>query len=128
MERIGNILDMVLSPALVGEAVEYSRLYKAWNSIIDDAFMSWRAGDEEAEDFVFDDAETKNRVNAAKLHDHSRVRELDRQRLVIETDHPGWIQILQFRQQQLLTAAQRKFPSLGIKKISFILMKAGGAR
>jgi hypothetical protein len=128
MERIGNILDMVLSPALAEEAVEHSRLYKAWNSIIDDAFVIWQAGNEEVEDFIFDDAETKNRVNAAKLHDHSRVRELDRQRLVIETDHPGWIQILQFRQRQLLAAAQRRFPALGIKKISFILMKAGGTR
>jgi hypothetical protein len=119
---------MVLSPALVEEAAEYSKVFKAWGTIVDEAFMSRQAGDEEAEDFVFDDAATKNRVNAAKLHDHSRVREIDRQRLVIETDHPGWIQILQFRQRQLLAAAQRKFPALGIKKISFILMKAGGAR
>ncbi|MDR0638657.1 MAG: DUF721 domain-containing protein [Spirochaetaceae bacterium] len=128
MESIGNILDMVLSPALAEEAIEYSKLYKAWNTIVDEAFMGRQAGDEEAVDFAFDDTETKNRVNATKLHDHSKVRELDRQRLVIETDHPGWIQILQFRQRQLLAAAQRKFPALEIKKISFILMKAGGAR
>jgi hypothetical protein len=128
MERIGNILDVILSPALVEEAAEYSKVFKAWNTIVDEAFMHRRAGDEETEDFAFDDVETKNRVNAAKLHDHSRVRELDRQRLVIETDHPGWIQILQFRQRQLLAAAQRRFPALEIRKISFILAKAGGTR
>jgi hypothetical protein len=128
MEKIGNILDMVLSPALAEKAAEYAKVYRAWNGIIDEAFMNRWTGDEEAEDFIFDDGETKNRVNAAKLHDHSRVRELDRQRLVIETDHPGWIQILQFRQRQLLAAAQRTFPSLGIQKISFILMKTGSAR
>ena len=125
MERIGNLLDMVLSPALAEEAVEYSKLYQAWNTIVDEAFMGRQTGNEEETDFVFDDSETNNRVNAAKLHDHSKVSELDRQRLVIETDHPGWIQILQFRQRQLLAAAQRKFPTLGIQKISFILMKAG---
>jgi hypothetical protein len=128
MERIGNILDMVLSPALAEEAAEYSALYKAWDTIVDEAFVNRRGGDEEAADFVFDQAATNDRINAAKLHDHSRVRELDRQRLIVETDHPGWIQILQFKQRQLLAAAQRKFPVLGIKNISFVLMKSGRRR
>jgi predicted nucleic acid-binding Zn ribbon protein len=128
MEKIGNILDMVLSPALVEEAAAYANLYGAWHSIIDEAFMNRQTENEEAEDFVFDDAETKNRVNAAKLRDHSRVRDLDRQWLVIEADHPGWIQMLQFRKRQLLAAAQRSFPSLGIQNIRFILMKAGSAQ
>jgi serine phosphatase RsbU (regulator of sigma subunit) len=109
---------------MLQEAAEYSKLYKAWNSIIDEAFISrWRSDNEEGEDFIFDDTETKNRINALKLHDHSKVRELERQRLVVETDHPGWIQILQYKQRQLLAAAQRRFPHLEINSISFVLMK-----
>jgi hypothetical protein len=126
MEKIGNILDFILSPVMVEEAIEYSKLYKAWNNIIDEAFLNKRkAGDDETDDFIFDNMEVNNRINAAKLHDHSRVREIDKQKLIIETDHPGWIQILQFRQRQLLASAQRRFPSLEIKKISFILMRKG---
>jgi hypothetical protein len=111
---------------MLQEAEEYSKLYKAWNDIIDEAFMNkHRSEDEDAEDFMFNDTETKNRINALKLHDHSKVRELDRQKLIIETDHPGWIQILQYKQHQLLFSAQRKFPNLAIKKMSFVLMKKG---
>lgn len=124
MEKIGNILDVILNPAMLQEAAEYSKLYKAWNNIIDEAFISrWQFNNEESEDFIFDDTETKNRINALKLHDHSKVRELERQRLVVETDHPGWIQILQYKQRQLLVAAQRRFPNLEINRISFVLMK-----
>jgi hypothetical protein len=124
LEKIGNILDIILNPSTLEEAAEYSRLYKAWNDIIDEAFMNkHRFGNEETEDFVFDDIEIKNRINALKLHDHSKVREIDRQRLVVEADHPGWIQILQYKQRQLLISTQRKFPSLNINKISFVLMK-----
>jgi hypothetical protein len=127
LERIGNILDVILNPAVVQEAELYSRLYKAWNDIVDEAFTSgYQSENEEIEgtgDFIFNDTEMRNRVNAVKLHDHSKIRELDRQRLIVEADHPGWIQILQYKQRQLLAAVQRKFPSLEVKKLSFILMR-----
>jgi hypothetical protein len=124
LEKIGNILDVILNPATLQGAVEYSKLYKTWNDIIDEAFINKRQSEtEEIEDSMFNDGEVKNRINARKLHDHSRVREFDRQRLVVETDHPGWIQILQYKQYQLLAAAQQKFPNLSIKRISFVLMR-----
>lgn len=124
MEKIGNILDVILNPTMLQKAAEYSKFYKAWNNVIDEAFINnWKSVNEETEDFIFDDTETKNRINALKLHDHSKVREIERQRLVVETDHPGWIQILQYKQRQLLAVAQQKFPNLDIKKISFVLMK-----
>jgi hypothetical protein len=120
---------MFLSKTTVTEAVEYSKLYKAWNNIIDEVFMANQKTDNEtARDFVFDDTETRNRVNAIKLHDHSKVKELEHQRLVIEADHPGWIQILQYKQRQLLTMVRNKFPSLDIQKINFVLMKDGNVK
>jgi hypothetical protein len=126
LEKIGNILEVILNPSAFQKAAEYSKIYKAWNNVIDEAFMNkWKSANEETEDFIFDDTETRNRINALKLHDHSKVREIERQRLVVETDHPGWIQILQYKQRQLLAVAQRRFPNLDIKKISFVLMKEG---
>jgi hypothetical protein len=126
LEKIGNILDVILNPSVLQEAEEYSKLHKAWNDIIDEAFMSrYQFETEETEDFIFNDGETKNRIDALKLHDHSKVSEVDRQRLIIETDHPGWIQILQYKQRQLLAVVQRKFPNLNIVRISFILTKKG---
>jgi len=52
---------------------------------------------------------------------HSRIRELERGVLLIEADHPGWIQILQTKQEELLFAVQRKFPELEIRAITIKL-------
>jgi hypothetical protein len=86
------------------------------------------AGDAEAvsnpDDYDFaGDAETMNLVNAGNLRYQSRARELDRGRLVVEYDHPGWGQILGFKERSLLAAARRHFPGLEIKTMSFVLKK-----
>jgi hypothetical protein len=52
---------------------------------------------------------------------HSRIRELDRNVLLIEADHSGWIQIFQTRQHRLLEDIRRRFPDLSISAISFRL-------
>jgi hypothetical protein len=44
--------------------------------------------------------------------------------LLIEADHPGWIQILQTRQNELLTVAKRRFPDLDIRGIAFRLSRS----
>ncbi|MCL2878763.1 MAG: DUF721 domain-containing protein, partial [Treponema sp.] len=38
--------------------------------------------------------------------DHCRIRELERGILVIEAEHPGWVQILQTKQKNLLELFQ----------------------
>jgi predicted nucleic acid-binding Zn ribbon protein len=52
---------------------------------------------------------------------HSRIRELERGVLIVEADHPGWIQILQTKQAELLQAVQRYCPKLDIRGIAFRL-------
>jgi hypothetical protein len=49
--------------------------------------------------------------------------ELERHVLLIEADHPGWIQILQTKQRELLSQFQRRFPDLAITGISFRLSR-----
>lgn len=55
--------------------------------------------------------------------DHCRVKELERGILVIEAEHPGWVQILQTKQKTLLVILQKKFPVLGIQGLSFCLSR-----
>ena len=55
---------------------------------------------------------------------NSRIRELERGVLIIEADHPGWIQILRTKQTELLLAVQKKYPQMDIKKISFKLSRS----
>jgi hypothetical protein len=52
---------------------------------------------------------------------HSRIRDIDRGILLVEVEHPGWIQLLQLRQHDILAAAQARFPELGLRGIAFRL-------
>ena len=54
---------------------------------------------------------------------HSQIKELERGVLLVEADHPGWIQILQTRQSGLLSAVQRRYPDLNISGIAFRLSR-----
>ena len=52
---------------------------------------------------------------------HSRVREFEKGVLLMEADHPGWVQILKTSQADLLLAFQRNYPELEILKLSIRL-------
>ena len=54
---------------------------------------------------------------------HSRIRELERGILLVEADHPGWIQILQTKQGELLSVVQSRYPELDIRGIAFRLSR-----
>jgi hypothetical protein len=57
---------------------------------------------------------------------HSRVADIDKGNLVVEAEHPGWIQILQLRQADILSAARQRFPELELRGIVFRLGKTQG--
>ena len=62
-------------------------------------------------------------VNISAAADHSRIREFEHKVLVVEAEHPGWVQLLQTKQRQLLNYVQLKFPELDIQGISFCLSR-----
>jgi len=41
--------------------------------------------------------------------------------LILETDHPGWIQKIRMRQESLLKAIRSKYPDLEIKRIRIVI-------
>jgi hypothetical protein len=59
------------------------------------------------------------------LSGHSWIRELEKAVLLVEADHPGWIQLLQTKQSELLKVLRRRFPAENIAGISFRLCKEG---
>jgi hypothetical protein len=61
-----------------------------------------------------------------RLAAHSRVADVDKGFLVVEAEHPGWIQLLQLRQSAILEAVARRFPELGLRGIVFRLLERGG--
>jgi hypothetical protein len=98
MKRAGEVLAALFDEETLKNVRNYSAL-----------FSSWAAITEEAE------------IPAAAAH--SRVVDLKRCVLLVETDHPGWIQLLRTKQRQLLDALRRRFSDLTIRGISFRLSR-----
>jgi len=94
MRKAGDILSSFFNERLIKEGQKYSNLFKSWAQI---------AGDQ--------------------LSAHSRIVELERNILIVEADHPGWIMILQSKEQDLLERVRRSFPELELHGISFRLSK-----
>jgi len=96
VKTAGTILSALFDEKFMKKAQGYSKLHNSWEEIT-----------------------TKNGIAAAAAH--SRIKELNKGILLIETDHPGWKQILQTKQSQLLDDYRTRFPDLEIFGISLIL-------
>ena len=62
----------------------------------------------------------------SRLAAHSKVADVEKGMLVVEAEHPGWIQLLQLRQSGILDEAAGRYPELGLKGIAFRLSGRGG--
>ncbi|MDR1955449.1 MAG: DUF721 domain-containing protein [Treponema sp.] len=96
MKKAAELITLFFDDKTRDAAEQYSALFNSWASIV-----------------------KAQKIPAAV--DHSRVVEYERQILLIEADHPGWIQIFQTKQRELLSAFQRRFPE--ITGISFRLSR-----
>ena len=114
MRKAGEIISELFRERFGNEFVENARstagLFSSWTKVVCEAWF--RAGQK-----INGDEE----IPAAAVH--SRIRELERGVLLVEADHPGWIQILQTRQADLLAAVQRRYPDLDIRAIAFRLSR-----
>jgi hypothetical protein len=55
---------------------------------------------------------------------HCRIRDLEKDLLVIEVDHPAWIQQMGFQKRSILAYYHEKVPKVPLADIRFILGKA----
>jgi predicted nucleic acid-binding Zn ribbon protein len=113
MRKAGDVISDLFREQFGPEFMETARstvgLFSSWSRVVASV---WRR----------DTAEGENEdIPAAAAH--SRIRELERGMLLVEADHPGWIQILGTRQQELLSAVQRCYPELNIRGIAFRLSR-----
>ena len=96
MKKAGDLLSAIIDVNLAGKAREFSKLFSAWERLNKKHGIAAAAG-------------------------HSRIQDLRHGILLIEADHPGWIQILQTKELALLSDLQGTFPELGINGIAFKL-------
>lgn len=92
MKKAGDLLASFLDERILKTARTYSELFTSWQNI---------AGE--------------------KIAAHSRIQDLEHSILLVEADHPGWIQILQTKEKYLLDSLRRRFPDQNITGISFRL-------
>jgi hypothetical protein len=100
MKKAGDFLTAFLDEKLMKKARGYSDLFSSWPAIA-------------------------REVEMPGLADHTWIRELEKSLLLVEADHPGWVQLLQTKQQELLQALRRRFPEETLSGISFRLSREG---
>ena len=108
VRKAGDIVSALFSekfgPGFMQNARSSADLFSSWEKIASSVFS------------------VNGEIPAAAVH--SRIRELERGLLIIEADHPGWIQILQTKQAELLSAVQKRFQELEIKGLVFRLIRS----
>ena len=52
-----------------------------------------------------------------KIAAHSRIVDVSRGAVIVQVDHPGWSQQIQFRKAAILASLSRNYPELGIKTL-----------
>ena len=106
MRRAGDILTELFRERFGRDFEEASRsgagLFSSWDKIA---------------------AEVWPREEEALAAVHSQIRELERGVLLIEADHPGWVQILQTKKAEILSSVRRHYPDMDIKSLSFRLAR-----
>ena len=88
--KASEIIGAILSPEVAVKAGTWSRFFGSWERA---------AGD--------------------RLSAHSRPVDVRNGIVIVEADHPGWVQLLQLEQRRILEAIKRSFPELGITGIAF---------
>jgi len=114
MIKAGEIISELFRERFGEKFMENARsttgLFSSWNQVV-------------AEVWLRTEKNTGSEPELPPAAVHSRIRELERGVLIVETDHPGWIQILQTKQTALLSAVQRRYPDLDIQAIAFRLSR-----
>lgn len=65
------------------------------------------------------------RVAGEPLAAHTRIRDVREGLLIVDVDHPGWLQIASMRKDQLLRRAREAAPQGRIADVRFVLAQHG---
>ncbi len=97
IRKAGELVERLMGPKTADEAQGWARFFSSWNSSVGE-----------------------------RLAAHSRPVDVRNGIVLVEAEHPGWIQLLQLKQESLLAQLKKAFPDLGIRGIAFRLQGSGG--
>jgi hypothetical protein len=116
MRKAGDIITDLLREKFGNGFMESARssaaLFSSWTRIVAEVWPR---------SFDADGRKAEGPLDMPAAAVHSEIVELERGVLLVEADHPGWIQLLKTRQTELLSAVQRRYPELNIRGIAFRL-------
>lgn len=103
--------------------------FRSMNSVLSSIFTNINVSDMENADNIFSVwtkilLTIKSYVNpneGQNLADHSKVVDLKNGILLIEVDHPGWIELLQIHKKYIMGGLKRYLPDIHIKTLAFRL-------
>ena len=93
-ERAGDILDTFFRRHNISGGKDHVSFYRSWEQIVG-----------------FD------------IASHTSVTDIRYSALLVEVDHPAWMQMVQLRRKQILATVQNRFPRLGVKSLNLRLVE-----
>lgn len=96
MKKAGDILKTFFDRSVLAEGEKYLRFFGAWDQII-----------------------------GPDLSAHAKAVDIVHASVVVEVDHPGWLQLLQLRERTVLQSLHRRFPDLKISGMRYRLVDPG---
>ena len=94
MERAGDLLKDIFKDSVYKKAGKFSSFFRKWQML---------AGDE--------------------LEKHTRVIDIKNHTIIVEADHPGWVQLLFMKKRKILFLIKKLYPELEIRRMRIVLAK-----
>ena len=92
MKKAADLLRTILDQSRIDEAKTYSSFFRSWA-----------------------------RIAGPDLAAHSKVIDIRNGVVVVEADHPGWLQMIQIRRASILRKVRKSYPELEIRDLRFFL-------
>jgi ethanolamine utilization protein EutA (predicted chaperonin) len=104
MKIIGDVISKIFNNSIQNKFSEKNSLNSEWHKILEEAFIGI------------------NDITAKKAADHSKIAYIKNNIIFIETDHQGWIQILQTIQKNIIKSINKKYSDISVNAIAFSIM------
>lgn len=85
MRRAGDILRVFLDRSTADQAERYHKLFTGWQHVVGERIAA-----------------------------HSEIKDVHNGTVIVEVDHPGWIQMIQIKEAQIVSMLRGRYPELAI--------------
>jgi hypothetical protein len=104
MPRIGKILSEMFGDENLKRAEKQENIFRLWPDIIREAFST-----------------EQDNIQVDKIIENSKLLDISNGKIIVGTNHTGWLQILQTKKKELLNIILRYLDDIPINEIDIIL-------